>query len=107
MEEAKKACNSPLMHLLESFKNQSTPEDMKENNIPEVTNDIEMKNQHLQNSVNELSERVNFLESLLTEVSKIGDSLKSYSMNSFEEENPVAIKELGEKLSAMKPMIDN
>lgn len=60
---------------------------------------------HLQSTVSELSDRVNFLESLLTEVSKIGDTLKTQSMNSDKVENHETLKELGEKLSAMRPAI--
>jgi len=57
--------------------------------------------------VSELSERVNFLESLLTEVSKIGDTLKTHSDQVANADDPDTLKQLGEKLAAMKPVIDN
>jgi len=39
----------------------------------------------------------------LTEVSKIGDTLKTESLIASNSDNPETLKELGEKLSAMRP----
>lgn len=99
LEEAKSVSDVKLIEAIEKFKS-NLPEETKEN----------VKDQHqtvhLQTTVSELSQRVNFLETLLTEVSKIGDTLKTQSVPE-NAQNPETIKQLGEKLSAMRPAIEN
>lgn len=96
-----------VIDAIENFRNnREVKDDMKEN-IIDHTKSYSTTTSQLQTTVSELSERVNFLESLLTEVSKIGDTLKTQSINSEKIENPETLKELGEKLSAMKPAMSN
>lgn len=96
LEDAKTASNVKLIRLLEKFKNK-LPDEGKENK-PETRNPAQ-----LQSTLSELSERVDFLESLLTEVSKIGDTLKTTGKD--RNDDPETLRELGEKLAAMKAKV--
>lgn len=104
VEEAKTAGNNQIVDEIEKFKN-NIPEESKENKRSIHTEEpqTDKNGDNLQSTVSELSERVNFLESLLTEVSKIGDTLKTESLIASNSDNPETLKELGEKLSAMRP----
>lgn len=101
LEEAKTASNTKMVQAIEKFiKNiQAEEEEEKKENV--VNND----NLQLHSTVSELSDRVNFLEDLLTEVSKIGDTLKEQNASTDNSQDPETIKQLGEKLAAMKPVI--
>ena len=104
LEEAKAASDVKVIDSIEQFRSSRTLGETTKENIVERSTIIDNTKStgQLQKSVSELSDRVNFLESLLTEVSKIGDTLKSQS-TADKIENPETLKELGEKLSAMKP----
>ena len=105
MEEAKAASDVKVIDAIEQFRSSRALGETTKENIVErsmIMDNNKSTTGQLQKTVSELSDRVNFLESLLTEVSKIGDTLKSQS-TAEKVQNPDTLKELGEKLSAMKP----
>lgn len=110
LEEAKAVSDVKLIEAIEKFKN-NQPHAQKEKetkrSAPTIENTNGNGNGQLHNTVSELSERVNFLESLLTEVSKIGDTLKTHSHQVGNPEDPDTLQQLGEKLAAMKPVVEN
>mmetsp|Transcript_22153 Transcript_22153/g.33725 ORF Transcript_22153/g.33725 Transcript_22153/m.33725 type:complete len:562 (+) Transcript_22153:261-1946(+) len=85
LEEAKAMCNEKLITAIEKFQ--------KENSKLPATADNEKE---LQSTVVQLSERVQYLESLLTEVSKIGGALKGQGGAA-----DLNVQQLAEKLAAI------
>ena len=115
LEEAKAVSDVKLIETIENFKKSRTSNSKEKESKRSTTNTSSIGgggstadgNSHLSSTVSELSERVNFLESLLTEVSKIGDTLKTHSNQVANTDDPDTLKQLGEKLAAMKPAVEN
>jgi len=102
LEEARAVSDTKIVELIEQFTS-NVPEESKENKS-EFSND---QTQKLQSTVSQLSERVNFLETLLTQVSKIGDTLKNESKGDDSCcTDPETLKMIGEKLASIKPALD-
>ena len=109
LEEAKAVSDVKLIETIENFK-KSRPSNLKEKDSKCYTAEGSTADDssHLQSTVSELSERVHFLELLLMDVLKIGDTKKTHSKQVGKEEDDLDIlKQLGEKFVAMKLVIDN
>jgi len=81
--------NEPIIKALQTFKERNESSEAVDNE------------QELQSTVVQLSERVQYLETLLTEVSKIGGALKSQTRTSGGDPNVIR---LAEKLAAIDTM---
>lgn len=81
-------CNEKLVAAIEKFQKENSPATPEPNE------------KELQNTVVQLSERVQYLESLLTEVSKIGGALKSTQIGTDGSGDP-NVAALAEKLAAI------
>lgn len=88
LEEAKAMANENIINAIEAFQ--------KENALPDPVDNEEQ----LQTTVVQLTSRVQYLEGLLGEVSKIGGALKSHQTNA-STVDPNVLR-LAEKLSAIE-----
>jgi len=88
LEEARAMSNDKIIKVIETFQKGHSSVGGPTEEEPE-----------LEATVVQLSERVQYLESLLTEVSKIGGALKTSTSNSGGDPN---VLELAEKLAAIK-----
>jgi hypothetical protein len=87
LEEARAMANDKIINVLETFQS---------NHVQAKVADSEPE---LQATVVQLSERVQYLESLLTEVSKIGGALKNQTASSGGDPNVIR---LAEKLASIQ-----
>ena len=87
LEEARAMSNDKIIKVIETFQKEHSPEVGPPEEEPE-----------LEATVVQLSERVQYLESLLTEVSRIGGALKNTTSNGGDPN----VLELAEKLAAIK-----
>jgi len=100
LEEAKSVNNTAVVKYLEKFQQEKGALKPRQQNYAMMpgTGAASCSEKELKTSVVALSERVEYLESLLKEVSKIGVALKE-SPNT----NGTDVEKLAEKLAAMKP----
>ena len=89
LEEAKAMANEPIIKTIEKYLLQNAPKD----DDPKVN-----KEKELQATITQLSDRVRYLESLLTEVSKIGGALKTQTVTNGGDPN---VFKLAEKLATI------
>lgn len=88
MEEAKAMSNEKIINVIETFQRDN----------PSLSNDKRSADTELQTTVVQLSQRVQYLESLLTEVSKIGGVLKTKTSGAGADPH---IAELASKLASI------
>ena len=86
-------CNHDLVSAIQRFK--------KDNNLIEEPTTV-VSHGELESSVTKLNSRVEYLESLLGDVAKIGNDLKQTVINSSSEQDQ-KVGQLAEKLSQISP----